>query len=110
MKSSSFFTRFLIPRLFVTFYFLLKYRCIVSTIVEVGISSNLVIGKGSRISSFVKIKASAGLLKIGSSVDIGAGSFLSSGDGQLSIGNDRLIGPKPKCVILANNYNFSRID
>lgn len=108
MKLSNIFTRFVMPRHFITLHYLIKYKCIVSPKAEVELSKNLIIGKGSQISSFVKIKASAGLLKIGSKVDIAAGSFLSSGEGRLIIGNDCLIGPN--CVILADNYNYSRLD
>jgi len=108
MKLSNIFARFIVPNHYITLHYLVKFKCIVSPKAEVELSKNLVIGKGSQISSFVKIKASAGLLKIGSTVDVAVGSFLSSGEGKLIIGDDCLIGPN--CVILADNYNYSRID
>lgn len=108
MKLTNVINRFLVPGHFITLYYFVKYKCVVSPNAEVDLSRNLVIGKGSQISSFVKIKASAGLLKIGDRVDIATGSFLSSGAGQLVLGDDCLVGPN--CVILANNYNSSRLD
>ncbi len=108
MKLKQLLTRFLIPQSFNSLYYFFKYRCVVSTRAEVELSSNLFIGKGSQISSFVKIKASNGLIKIGEKVDIATGSFLSGGPGGLKIGDNCLIGPN--CIILSRNYNLDRLD
>ncbi len=78
MTVTSFVQRFLLPRWLVSLYYFFKYRCKVSTRAEVELSPLLRIGRGSEVSSFTKIKASYGPLRIGRSCSIGAGCFLSS--------------------------------
>lgn len=108
MKITTIVSRFLLPRMIITLYYYFKFRCIVSPKAEVDLSKNIQIGKKSRVSSFVKIKASDGLLKLGCRVDIATGCFLGGSAGGLIIGDDCLIGPN--CVILSNNYVLDRID
>jgi acetyltransferase-like isoleucine patch superfamily enzyme len=108
MTPTSFVQRFLLPRWLVSFYYFFKYRCKVSTRAEVELSPLLRIGRGSEVSSFTKIKASYGPLRIGRRCSIGAGCFLSSHQGGLTIGDDCLISPN--VTIIANNYNYQRLD
>ncbi|MBE0664783.1 MAG: acyltransferase [Chrysiogenales bacterium] len=108
MNVTSFVQRFLLPRWVISLYYFLKYRCKVSTRAEVELSPLLSIGRGSEVSSFTKIKASYGPLRIGARCSIGAGCFLSSHQGGLTIGDDCLISPN--VTIIANNYNYQRLD
>jgi len=108
MKARSFVQRFLVPRWAISLYYFLKYRCKVSTRAEVELSPLLSIGRGSEVSSFTKIKASYGPLQIGKNCFIGAGCFISSHQGGVTIGDDCLISPN--VTIIANNYNYHRLD
>ena len=108
MKIKQLVSRFLIPGHFVSLYYYAKFGCIVSPKAEVDISNNLIIGKKSQISSFVKMKVADGLLQIGERTDISVGCFLSSSPGQLVIGDDCLIGAN--CTILSNNYITSSME
>ena len=80
-----------------------------STRAEVEYGPNFRIGRGSKVSSFTKIKVGKGLVQIGENTSIATGGFLSSSGGsELVIGRDCLIGPS--VTISANNYRYDRID
>ena len=85
--------RFFIPSLVVTAVYLFKYKCKVSPKSEVDLSDFLVIGKGTQISSFCKIKATDGSMIIGENVSVATGCFISSDTGGVEIG-DRLVEPR----------------
>ena len=70
MKSVALVRRFLEPPFFVTVKAWFKFKCKVSPRAEVEITPYLSIGKGSVISSFCKVKASDGPLRIGANVSI----------------------------------------
>ena len=108
MKIVKVIRRFLIPAPIVTLYYLLKDGAKVSPKAEVELSDLLRIGKNTRISSFVKIKASEGPLNIGVNVLIATGCFISSHEKGLDIGDDSMIGPNTS--IIANNYNYDKLD
>lgn len=98
--------RFAVPRIFVTFYYLIKFGAKISPHAEVELSPNLVMGNNCRVSSFSKIKCSAGPLTIGSRCGFGTGCFISSGQSGLSIGDNLVCGPN--VVIMADSYNYSK--
>ncbi|WP_324996493.1 acyltransferase [Salinisphaera sp.] len=80
----------------------------VSPRAEVELTPNLRIGRGSQISSFVKIKATRGDLVIGEDVDIGSGSFIAADSGGVTIGDHAMIGPNVS--IAGVNYRYDRLD
>ena len=100
--------RFLVPSIVVSVYYFFKYRCKISARAEVELSSNLVIGKNTQISSFTKIKASDGPLVIGRDCSIAAGTNIGSATGGVYIGNDCLIGNNVS--IIGNTYKFDQLD
>lgn len=100
--------RFLVPGSVVTLLYFIRHRCLVSPRAEVELTSNLQIGRGSQVSSFVKIKATAGKLVIGHDVDISSGCFIAADAGGVMIGNHTLIGPN--VTIAGVNYRYDRLD
>ena len=102
------FVRFFIPSFVVTLYCMFKFRCKVSPRAEVELSQNLSIGSSSMISSFVKIKAADGPVKIGCRVDVAIGCFITGSAGGLIIGDDCLIGPH--CTLLSGSYNINELE
>ena len=100
--------RFLCPSFIVSVYYYFKFKCYISLKAEVELSSNLVIGRGTQISSFTKIKASDGLLTIGSEVSIATNSFIASHAGGIEIGDYCLISPNVS--IVAVNYSYDKIN
>lgn len=104
MKNYQLIIRILTPAFVQCLILWVRYRCFVSPKAEVD-SENLVIGRGSRISSFVKLKSKYGPFTIGRNVDIATGCFLSSHTGGLEIGDDVMVGPNS--TILSNDYKYS---
>src|SRR5215210_3369062 len=108
MKIGTVVRRFLTPGFVVTLWGYLKYGCLISPRAEVEITSNLSIGRKSIISSFTKVKATLGPLKIGRNVEISNGCVITSHDTGTFIGDDCLIGPNVS--IIGNNYHYDRLD
>jgi acetyltransferase-like isoleucine patch superfamily enzyme len=108
MKLSAAIRRFFLPRLIVSIYFALKYRCFVSHRAEVEPTRRLRIGKGTEIGSFTKVKATDGDLSIGKHVSIGPNCFITASSGGLTIGDDTMIAANT-CII-GNNYRYDRLD
>lgn len=106
MKLLTTLRRFALPRIFVTGYYIWKFGAQVSPHAEVEISGHLSFGKGCRVSSFTKIKSSAGPLTIGSRCGFGSGCFVSSGAGGLHIGDNLVCGPN--VVIMASSYIYEK--
>lgn len=100
--------RFFIPSFVVTVVYLLKYKCKVSPKAEVDLSNNLIIGKGTQISSFCKIKATDGPMIIGENVSIATGCFISSASGGVKIGDYSMISPN--VTIIGNNYKYDKLE
>jgi acetyltransferase-like isoleucine patch superfamily enzyme len=100
--------RFLLPGFVVTLWAWWKYGCWISPKAEVEITSQLAIGRKSIISSFTKVKATEGPLRIGRNVEISNGCVITAHDTGTFIGDDCLIGPNVS--ILGNNYRYDRLD
>ncbi len=99
--------RMLIPRFLVAIYYSLKYRCRISPRAEVDLSDRLTIGRGTEISSFAKIKAMRGAVRIGRRVSIGTGCFISTGAEGITIGDSCMIGANAS--IIANNHRYDNV-
>ena len=101
-------SRFAIPGFAQTIFHFLRYRAIVSPRAEVEWSRLLRLGRGVQISSFVKIKASEGPVRIGDRTDIGCGTFIGGHHKGIAIGDDCLISPN--VCIIGVNYRYDRVD
>lgn len=84
---------------------MIKYRCLVSLKSEIQLTKNLIIGKKTKISSFVKIKVARGFLKIGKNCTINSFCFIDADKGNVEIGNNVLIGPH--VGIHGSNYSYA---
>ena len=100
--------RFLVPAPVTSLYYLARFGCKISARAEVELSWNVTIGRGTQISSFVKIKASNGPLRIGERVTIATGVFIDAHRGGLEIGDHSMIGPNS--VLVGVNYRYDRLD
>ncbi|MGI9293247.1 MAG: acyltransferase [Pseudomonadales bacterium] len=106
MNISTLIQRFFLPGIVKTLYFSLKYNSKVSPKAEVDISPHLQLGEGSVISSFTKIKATDGPLKIGKRSSVEFGCFIAAGEAGVEIGENCLIGPNVS--IIGNSYNYDK--
>jgi acetyltransferase-like isoleucine patch superfamily enzyme len=107
MNLSDLLRRFLLPAPLISLYYLRKFGCRISPRAEVEVTPNLTIGRDSQISSFVKIKASYGPLRIGERVAIATGVFIATHEGGIEIGDDSMIGPNS--VIVGVNYRYDKL-
>lgn len=101
-----FLRRFCVPRLFVTAYYMLRYRTRVSLRAEVELSGLLRFGRRCVVSSFTKIKASNGPVVIGRRGGFATGCFVSSGLAGIRIGDNFVCGPSVN--IVASNYRYDQ--
>lgn len=108
MRAALLVRRFLLPAPAVSLLCWLRFQARVSPRAEVEWSPKLTLGRGVIISSFCKLKASDGPLRIGADTHIATGCFLGASAGGLEIGADCLIGPS--CALLTNNYRYQRLD
>ncbi|HET7314094.1 acyltransferase [Salinisphaera sp.] len=108
MKLRQIIQRFLIPGFVISLIYFIRYRCTVSPRAEVELSPNLRIGRGTLVSSFVKIKATNGDLIIGNHATIATGCFIAADAGAVTIGDHAIIGPN--VCIVGVNYRYDRLD
>lgn len=105
MKFTALARRFLLPSILVTLIGFLRFKAFISPRAEVDLSPSLRIGRKSQISSFTKLKSTAGPLEIGERCSIATGCFITAGPGGTYIGNDCLIGAN--CTIVSNAYGYA---
>jgi acetyltransferase-like isoleucine patch superfamily enzyme len=96
--------RNLVPSVITCIYLMIKYKCFISLKSEIQLAKNLIIGKKTKISSFVKIKATNGFIRIGENCTINSFCFIDADKGGVEIGDNVLIGPH--VGIHGSNYNY----
>ena len=96
--------RNLVPSALTCVHLMIKYKCVISLKSEILLAKNIIIGKKTRISSFVKIKVTDGVLRIGENCTINSFCFIDAGKGGVEIGDNVLIGPL--VGIHGSNYNY----
>ena len=106
--SARIFQRYMIPSLFVTIYYFIKYRCLISPSAKVQMASGISFGKGTVVKPFATIQSSKGEIRIGKNCSIGNFAHFSSGDAKLEIGDYVRIGPS--VTILSSARNFREKD
>ena len=104
VKIHSLFKRNLVPSVITCMHLMLKYKCYISLKSEIQLAKNIIIGKKTRISSFVKIKVTNGFIRIGENCTINSFCFIDSDKGGLEIGDNVLIGPH--VGIHGSNYTY----
>lgn len=108
MKIGLLLRRFLTPPPVVSLLGYFRYRAFISPRAEVDLSSQLSLGEKVRISSFTKIKAAHGPIRIGERTSVATGGFISAGDKGTFIGSDCLIGPN--CAIVSGTFRYTDLN
>jgi acetyltransferase-like isoleucine patch superfamily enzyme len=104
VNKHTFLKRNLVPSVITCIHLMIKYKCFISLKSEIQVAKNLIIGKKTRISSFVKIKATNGVIRIGENCTINSFCFIDADKGGVEIGDNVLIGPH--VGIHGSNYNY----
>ena len=97
--------RFLIPSFAVSLYAYVKMRATISPRAEVELSPHLQLGRGTRVSSFTKIKVTNGPLITGQQCGFGTGCFVDPGSAGIRMGDHVICGPN--VAVIATNYRYS---
>jgi acetyltransferase-like isoleucine patch superfamily enzyme len=108
MNASTILRRFFLPRGLVTLILRIRFGAKVSHRAEVELSPLLTLAPGVQISSYTKIKANAGPLRIGANTSIAVGCMIGADRGGIEIGEDCLIGPN--VAIVGNVYRYADVD
>jgi acetyltransferase-like isoleucine patch superfamily enzyme len=107
-KKFKIFCRLLTPQLVVSIYYFIKYGAKISLKSEVDLTSTLTFGRDCVISSFTKIKASGGHMRIGNRGGFAAGCVVSAYEAGIEIGDNFICGPNVN--IIGGNYNYAEKD
>jgi acetyltransferase-like isoleucine patch superfamily enzyme len=97
--------RFFIPSFIVSAYGYLKLGASISPRAEVELSPFLRLGRGTRVSSFTKIKATDGPLVTGEQCGFGTCCFIDPGTAGIHMGDHVICGPN--VAIIATNYQYA---
>ena len=97
--------RFLIPSFAVSVYAYVKMGATISPRAEVELSPNLQLGRGTRVSSFSKVKVTNGPLVTGEQCGFGTGCFVDPGSAGIRMGDHVICGPNVS--VIATNYRYS---
>ncbi len=97
----------IIPRIFKSFYYVVKFKTKVSLRAEVDISTKIKFGKNCTVSSFTKIKGYHGHVKLGDNSGFATGCFVSPGKKGIEIGKKAYFGPNVS--ITSSNFVYSKM-
>lgn len=92
------FQRYLIPRFVASGYFYLRYRSMVSRHARVQVSSNVTFGRGTVVKPYVIIQTHQGKISIGERCAISSFDHISTGDGDVILGDSVRIAPNVTIV------------
>jgi acetyltransferase-like isoleucine patch superfamily enzyme len=100
--------RYLVPRFVVSLYYLVRYRCLVSTLNHVQLSSRISFGKGSVVKPFSVIQTQSGRISFGRNCAVSSFDNIAAGAKDIIIGDHVRIGPN--VTILGGSRAFHRRD
>lgn len=100
--------RYLIPSIFASLYYYLKFGCFVSSQSKVQLSSLISIGKGTVVKPFSIIQTQTGRISIGKQCAIGSFNHISTGIKDVIIQDYVRIGPN--VTLMGGSRNFRKKD
>jgi acetyltransferase-like isoleucine patch superfamily enzyme len=96
--------RYIIPRWFVSVYYFVKYRTLISRQARVQFSPQISFGKGTVVKPFAVIQTQGGQIRIGHDSAISSFDHITTGTKDVKIGNCVRIAPS--VTILGGSRNF----
>jgi acetyltransferase-like isoleucine patch superfamily enzyme len=100
--------RYLVPRIVTSLYYLLRYRCLVSSLAIVQFTRNISLGRGTVVKPFAVIQTNTGKIRIGKKCSINNFVQIASSDAKITLGDYVRIGPG--VTILSSSRNYKRKD
>ena len=92
------FQRYLIPRWAASCYFYFRYRCYVSRLARIQVTPIITFGRGTVVKPFVIMTTHRGRISIGSQCAISSFDHISTGDGDVILGDSVRIAPNVTIV------------
>lgn len=96
--------RHLIPSIFASLYFYLRYRCAINIKANVQLTGKISFGKGTVVKSYAIIQTSGGRISIGKDCAISNFNHISTGSADIVIGDHVRIGPHVTITGTTRNY------
>jgi acetyltransferase-like isoleucine patch superfamily enzyme len=100
-------TQMVVPRIFISVYYFLKYKTKVSLKAEVDFTCQITFGKNCVVSSFTKIKGRNGRVSLGDNSGFATGCYVSAGKNGIQIGKNVFFGPNVS--VTSSNYVFHKL-
>jgi acetyltransferase-like isoleucine patch superfamily enzyme len=100
--------RYFVPRLLVTAYYYLRYRCLVSTRAHVQLSGRIAFGRDTVVKPFAVIQTQTGAIRIGRNCAVSSFDHITTGTHDVVIGDHVRLAPS--VTILGGSRNFRRKD
>ncbi len=100
--------RYLVPRIAKSLYFYLRYRCFVSPQCSIQLSDKISFGRGTVVKPYVVMVNHSGRITIGANCAISSFNHISTGDQDLTIGDNVRIAAN--VTILGADRNVRRRD
>jgi acetyltransferase-like isoleucine patch superfamily enzyme len=85
--------RYILPRIFVTFYYFTRYHCIISTKSQVQLSKNICFGKKTVVKPFSVINTHTGKIVVGKNCAISSFNNIATAEADIIIGDHVRTGP-----------------
>lgn len=101
--------RYLVPKWIVSFYYFIKYKCLISGKAGVQLSSRITFGKGTVVKPFAVIQTNEGKINIGKNCSINNFCHIANGDCDMNIGDHVRIGPHVTILGSSRNYKTKNI-
>jgi acetyltransferase-like isoleucine patch superfamily enzyme len=98
--------RYVVPRWFVSLYYFVKYRTLISTQTRVQFSRQISFGKGTVVKPFAVIQTQGGQIRIGHDSAISSFDHITTGTKDVKIGNYVRIAPS--VTILGGSRKFRK--
>jgi acetyltransferase-like isoleucine patch superfamily enzyme len=100
--------RYFIPRSVASLYFLVRFRALISPQARVQLSSKVTFGAKSVVKPFVIVQTHSGRIHFGRHCAVSSFTHISTGDGDVVLGDNVRIGPN--VTIVASSRHFRRRD
>ncbi len=98
--------RYAVPGLLVSAYHYLKSRAMISPSAQVQLSSDITFGKGTVVKAFAVVQSSGGAVRMGRNCALSSFDHISTGAGDVSIGD--FVRIAPNCTIVGGTKEIWR--
>ena len=101
--------RYLVPKMFTSLYYMLKYRCLINFTANVQLSSAIQFGRATTIKQYAIIITSGGRVVLGKECNLGQFSIIATKTKDVIIGDFVRIGPHVNLMASNRIYNERNI-